>query len=117
MAPPLTVGWVYNLAHAPDESNALKLVCIATIFSGLSCCALLLRLFCRWHILKTKGADDAATALSFGVGTAYCANAIFRAFSNLTQNLRGRERAANVLSLQKPAGASASTSTTYPLRT
>lgn len=81
MSPPLTAGWVWNLTTTPTHSNALKLVCIATIFSGLSCFALLLRFYCRWHLLKAKGADDAATALSFVVGTAYCANAIIREFS------------------------------------
>lgn len=76
MSPPLTKGGVFNLQTEPDNSNAAKLVSIAIAFSGLSCIALALRLYCRWGLLKTKGADDAATALSFVVGTAYCANAI-----------------------------------------
>lgn len=80
MSPPLTTGWVFNLQTVPEKSNATKLVSIATVFSGLSCIALALRLYCRWVMLKTKGADDAATALSFVVGTAYCANAILRMF-------------------------------------
>lgn len=88
MAPPLTIGWVHNLETAPEHSNVLKLVSIAIVFCSLSCLALLLRLYCRWHILKLKGPDDAATAFGFFVATAYCANNIVGTLCNLRNDVQ-----------------------------
>jgi len=80
-SPPLTVGWVYNLDGPVEHSNTFRIVVIGSVFSSLSFLACLLRIYCRWFIVRAGGWDDAAAALSFVVGTAYCANAMRRKFA------------------------------------
>ena len=79
MAPAFTVGWVYNLSSVPESSGASTIVAVAIAFSLLSLFACALRLYCKLVLMRGLGLDDAAVLSSFILGTAYCANTIYRA--------------------------------------
>lgn len=79
MAPAFTIGWVYNLSSVPEDSGASTIVAVAVAFSILSLFACALRLYCKLVFMRGVGLDDAAVLSSFILGTAYCANTIYRA--------------------------------------
>lgn len=79
MAPAFTIGWVYNLRSVPASSGASTIVAVAIAFSILSLFACALRLYCKLVFMRGVGLDDAAVLSSFILGTAYCANTIYRA--------------------------------------
>ncbi|THX21255.1 hypothetical protein D6D17_00158 [Aureobasidium pullulans] len=75
--PPYTLGWVHNLALAPEDSDARGIIALAVVFPLLAVICVGLRFTIR-ITLGSVGWDDVALAFSCGLNIGYSATAIYQ---------------------------------------